>query len=57
MMVMALQLRVVLNVVRLCSPRAQSIEVLSQLEEVELTCQSSMIFVLAHNRVIAGKIS
>jgi hypothetical protein len=57
MMVMALQLRVVLNVVRLCSPRAQSIEVLSQLEEVELTCQSSMIFVLAHSRVIAGKIS
>jgi hypothetical protein len=55
--VMALQLEVVLAVVRLRSPRAQSIEVLSQCEEVKLACQSSMIFVLACSREIAGKIS
>jgi hypothetical protein len=34
MLAMALQLKVVLVVVRLCSPRAQSIEALSHLEEV-----------------------
>jgi hypothetical protein len=38
MLVMALQLKVVLVVVRLRSPRAWSIEVLSQLEEVGYSC-------------------
>jgi hypothetical protein len=46
---MALQLKVVLVVVRLHSPQAQSIEVLSQCEEIRLACQSSMIFMLAHS--------
>jgi hypothetical protein len=31
--------------------------VLSQCEEVGLACQLLMIFVLAHSRVITGKIS
>jgi hypothetical protein len=57
MMTMALQLKVVLAVVRLRSPRAHSIEVLSQCEEVRLICQSSMIFMLARSRMITGKIS
>jgi hypothetical protein len=43
--------------VMVAQPRAQSIEVLLQCEEVRLTRQSLMMFVLAHNRVIAGKIS
>jgi hypothetical protein len=38
-MVMVLQLKVVLDVVRLCSPRAQSIEVLSHREEVGYSCR------------------
>jgi hypothetical protein len=38
MLVMALQLKVVLAVVRLCSPRAQSIEMLSHHEEVGYSC-------------------
>jgi hypothetical protein len=57
MLAMALQLKVVQAVVGSFSPRAQIIEVLSQCEKVGLACQSSMIFVLAHSRVIAGKIS
>jgi hypothetical protein len=57
MLVTALQLKVVLAMVRLCYPQAWSIEVLSQCEKVRLACQSSMIFMLAHSRVIAGKIS
>jgi hypothetical protein len=57
MLVTALQLKVVLPVVRLCSPQAQSIEVLSQHEEVRLACQSSLIFVSVYSRVITGKIS
>jgi hypothetical protein len=40
---MALQLKVVLIVVRLCSPRAQSIEVLSHLEEVRYSSDSREI--------------
>jgi hypothetical protein len=55
--VTALQLKVVLPVVRLRSPQAQSIEVLSQHEEVRLACQSSLIFVSVYSRVITGKIS
>jgi hypothetical protein len=55
MLVTTLQLKVVLTVVRLRSPRARSIEVLLQCEEVGLTCQLSMIFALAHSRVIARK--
>jgi hypothetical protein len=35
---MALQLKVALALVRLCSPRAQSIEVMSHHEEVEYSC-------------------
>jgi hypothetical protein len=54
---MALQLKAILAVVRLCSHRAQSIEVFSQYEEVGLACLSSMMFVLARIQVIAGKIS
>jgi hypothetical protein len=54
---MALQLKVVLTMSRLRSPRAQSIEVLSQCEEVRLACQSLMMFMLAQSRVIVGKIS
>jgi hypothetical protein len=54
---MVLQLKVVLAVLRLRSPRAQSIKLLSQCEEVGLACQSLMIFVLANSRVIAEKIS
>jgi hypothetical protein len=42
------RLKVVLIVVRLRSPRAQSFEVLSQREEVGLACQSLMMFMLAH---------
>jgi hypothetical protein len=57
MMVMALQLNIVLAVLRLCSHGTRSIEMLSQCEEVRLTCQSFMMFVLAHSRVITGKIS
>jgi hypothetical protein len=38
MLAMALQLKDVLAVVRLCSPRAQSIEVLSCHEEVKYSC-------------------
>jgi hypothetical protein len=57
MVAMVLQLKVVLVVVRLHSPRAQSIMVLSQREEVRLAYQSSLIFMLAHSRVITGKIS
>jgi hypothetical protein len=38
MLMMALQLKVVLAVVRLRSPRAQSIEVLSYREEVRYSC-------------------
>jgi hypothetical protein len=56
MLAIALQLNVVLVVIRLRSPRARSIEVLSQCEEVRLACQSLMIFMLAHSRVIAVKI-
>jgi hypothetical protein len=43
MLTMALQLKVVLVVVRLCSPRAQSIEVLSHLEEVRYLSDSREI--------------
>jgi hypothetical protein len=57
MLVMALQLKVVPPMVRLHSPWARSIEVLSQCEEVGLTWQSLLIFMLACSRVIAGKIS
>jgi hypothetical protein len=39
MLAMALQLKVVLAVVRLCSPQDQSIEVLSHHEEVGYSCQ------------------
>jgi hypothetical protein len=38
MLTMVLQLNVVLAVVRLCRPRAQSIEVLSHREEVGYSC-------------------
>jgi hypothetical protein len=38
MLVMPLQLKVVLVVIRLLSPRDQSIEVLSHREEVEYSC-------------------
>jgi hypothetical protein len=38
-------------------PRARSIEVLSQREEVKLACQSSLIFMLTRNRVITIEIS
>jgi hypothetical protein len=54
---MAKQLKVVLAVVKLCSPRAQSIAVLSYSEEIGLACQLSLIFVLARSRVTTGKIS
>jgi hypothetical protein len=54
---MAQQHKIVLDVVKLRSPRARSIEVLPQHEEVRLTCQSSLIFVLTHSQVIIGKIS
>jgi hypothetical protein len=57
MVAMVLQLKVVLVLVRLHNPRAQSIMVLSQREEVRLAYQSSLIFMLAHSRVITGKIS
>jgi hypothetical protein len=57
MQAMALQLNVVLAVLRLCSLRARSIEVLSQCEEVRLAFQSLMMFVLAQSQAIAGKIS
>jgi hypothetical protein len=49
MLVIVLQLKIVLAIVRLCNPQTRSIEVLSQCEEVELACQLSMIFVLAHS--------
>jgi hypothetical protein len=54
MLAMVLQLMVILAVLRSHSPRAQSIKVLSQCEAVELACQSLMMFMLAHSRVIAG---
>jgi hypothetical protein len=57
MLAMVPQLMVVLVVVWLRSPRARRIKVLSHLEEVRLTRQSSMIFVLARSRVIPDKIS
>jgi hypothetical protein len=57
MLAIALQLKVILAVVRLRRPRAQSLDVLLECEEVRLACQSLLIFVLAHSRVIAGKIS
>jgi hypothetical protein len=57
MLTTTLQLKVVLVVVKLHSPQARSIEVLSQCAEVGLACQSSMILVLAHSQVIVGKIS
>jgi hypothetical protein len=57
MLTTMLQLKVVLVVVKLHSPQARSIEVLSQCAEVGLACQSSMILVLAHSQVIVGKIS
>jgi hypothetical protein len=38
MLAMALQLNIILVVVRLRSPRAQSIEVLSHCEEVRYSC-------------------
>jgi hypothetical protein len=53
---MAQQLKVVLAVVKLCSPRAQSVEVLPQREEVKLACQSSLIFMLVRSGVIIDKI-
>jgi hypothetical protein len=43
MLTLALQLKVVLVVVRLCSPRAQSIEVLSHHEEVRYSSDSREI--------------
>jgi hypothetical protein len=49
MLVIVLQLKIVLAIVRLCNPQTRNIEVLSQCEEVELACQLSMIFVLAHS--------
>jgi hypothetical protein len=54
---MAQQLKVVLHVVKLRNPQAQSIEVLSQHEEVRLAYQSSLIFVSTISRVVTGKIS
>jgi hypothetical protein len=54
---MVLHLKIVLPMVRLCNPLAQSIEVLLQHEEVELACQLLLIFVSAYSRVITGKIS
>jgi hypothetical protein len=57
MLVMALQHKIVLVMLRLCSTQARSINVLSQCEEVGFACQLLMMFVLAHSRVIAGKIS
>jgi hypothetical protein len=38
MLVIALQLKVVLVVIRLCSPQARNIKVLSQCEEAGLVC-------------------
>jgi hypothetical protein len=57
MLAMVPQLKVVLAMVRLRNSQAWSIEVLSQREEVRLTCQSLLIFMLALSRVITDKIS
>jgi hypothetical protein len=56
MLAMTLQLEVVLDVVRLHNPRAWTIKMVSQCEEVRLACQLSMIFVLSRSRVIIDKI-
>jgi hypothetical protein len=54
---MVQELKIVLHVVKLRNPRAQSIKVLSLREEIGLACQLSLIFVSVHIRVITDKIS